>query len=204
MLKNIFFGALVLVGCWSCRPEPDNMQLLDELVVSTNFDPAADFSEYATYVISKDTIGFVSNTDPKDTIRVYSTNFQYPRKVIEAVETDLNVHFEKVERDDDPDLGINIYVVSNLNLFQEIVYPSYYSYYYGYSGYYYYPYIQTYASNTATLVVEIIDLKNRGANNQVKVVWNAYMGDVINSVNFEQQSVDAIHQAFDQSPYLGQ
>jgi hypothetical protein len=62
--------------------------------------------------------------------------------------------------------------------------------------------VQTYAQNTATLVVEMIDLKNRNANNQVKIVWNAYMGDVVNSVNYEQQSIDAIKTAVRQSPYL--
>jgi hypothetical protein len=201
MFQKFLFAGFIASACWSCRPEPDGAELLDELVVSTNYDPSADFSEYSTYVLPTDTIGFVSNTDEDDTIRVYSSSFQYPRKVIQAAQAELDNMFTRVSRDEDPDLGINIYVVSNLNLFQQVVYPTYYSYYYGYSGYYYYPYIQTYATNTATLVVEIVDLKNRN-NNQVKVIWNAYMGDVINSLDFEQQSVDAIHQAFLQSPYI--
>jgi hypothetical protein len=201
MFRKFFFAGFIASACWSCRPEPDGVELLDELVVSTNYDPSADFSEYSTYVLPTDTIGFVSNTNSKDTIRVYSSSFPYPRKVIQAAQAELDNLFTRVSRDEDPDLGINIYVVSNLNLFQQVVYPSYYSYYYGYSGYYYYPYVQTYATNTATLVVEIVDLKNRN-NNQVKVIWNAYMGDVVNSLDFEQQSVDAIHQAFLQSPYI--
>jgi hypothetical protein len=201
MFRKFLFAGLIASACWSCRPEPDGAELLDELVVSTNYDPSADFSSYSTYVLPTDTIGFVSNTNSNDTIRVYSSSFQYPRKVIQAAQAELDNMFTRVSRDEDPDLGINIYVVSNLNLFQQVVYPTYYSYYYGYSGYYYYPYIQTYATNTATLVIEIVDLKNRN-NNQVKVIWNAYMGDVINSLDLEQQSVDAIHQAFLQSPYI--
>jgi hypothetical protein len=198
-LSGIFAASLILS---SCHQEPDNMKLLDELVVSTQFDPDANFSEYQTYSIATDTIGFVSNVDPDDTIRTYENDFQYPRKVIEAVNGEVSSHLTKVQRNENPDIGINIYVVTNLNLYQQVVYPSYNSYYYGYGGYYYYPYVQTYSSNTATLVVEFVDLKNRDANNQVKVVWNAYMGDVINSIDFEQQSVDAIKQAFVQSPYL--
>ena len=201
MFRKILFAGFVASAFWSCRPEPDSTKLYDELVVSTNYDPAADFSDYSTYVLPTDTIGYVSNTDPDDTIRIYSSSFPYPRKVIQAAAANLDNLYTRVDREDDPDLGVNIYVVSNLNLFQQVVYPSYYSYYYGYSGYYYYPYVQTYAYNTATLVIEIVDLKNRN-NNQVKVIWNAYMGDVINSLDYEQQSVDGVHQAFLQSPYL--
>ena len=193
---------------WSCQQEPDDIRLLDDLVVSTNYDTetfgsgASTTPQYATYAIPKDTIGFITNTDPDDTIRTYSTSFKYPRLVIDAVKTNMAANgYELVDLDQNPDLGVNVYIVTDLNLFQQVVYPNYYSSYYGYGGYYYYPYVQTYAYNTATLVVELIDLKNRNGN-KVKVVWNAYMGDVINSVDYEQQSVDAIHQAFVQSPYL--
>lgn len=208
MKYNILIIGLVAILCGSCQFEPDNLKLLDELVVSTNYDPeafpgTAEPIEYITYALPKDTIGYVSNRNANDTIRVYSSSFQYPRLVINAIQQNMDqMGYSKVEVNEDPDIGVNVYVVADLNLFQQVVYPSYYSGYYGYGGYYYYPYVQTYAYNTATLVVEMVDLKNRSGN-QVKVVWNAYMGDVINSVDYEQQSVDAIHQAFEQSPYLG-
>lgn len=206
MKYKILIIGLVAILFGSCQFEPDNLKLLDELVVSTNYDPEAFPGnappEYATYALPTDTIGYVSNRNANDTIRVYSTSFPYPRLVINAVKQNMDdLGYSRVEVDEDPDIGVNVYVVSDLNLFQQVVYPSYYSGYYGYGGYYYYPYVQTYAYNTATLIVEMVDLKNRSGN-QVKVVWNAYMGDVINSVDYEQQSVDAIHQAFEQSPYL--
>lgn len=187
----------------ACEPQLDNLKLMDQLVVSTNFDPEADFSEYVTYAIPKDTIGFVTNENPNDTIRIYSAAFQYPRKVIDKVKSNMNSFgYTQVDRTENPDVGVNIYVVSDLNLFQQVVYPNYYyPGYYGYGGYYYYPYVQTYAYHTATLIVELVDLKNRSGNN-VKVVWNAYMGDVVSSVDYEQQSLDAIDQAFVQSDYL--
>lgn len=205
--KFLLIG-VVMTLCGACQFEPDMVKLLDDLVVSTNYDPET-FSEtepadYLTYAVPTDTIGYVSNTNANDTIRVYSNGFHYPRLVINAVKESMEadgMDYQRVGIDEDPDIGINVYVVADLNLFQQVVYPSYYSGYYGYGGYYYYPYVQTYAYNTATLVVEMVDLKNRSGN-QVKVVWNAYMGDVINSVDYEQQSVDAIHQAFEQSPYL--
>lgn len=202
-MKKIIILFVGLPLLWSCKPEADELKLLDELVVSTNFDDEADFNEYLTYAIPKDTIGYVSNTNRNDTIRVFSNAFPYPRLVIDKVKQNMNAKgYTQVDRTEDPDVGVNIYVVIDLNLFQQVVYPNYYyPGYYGYGGFYYYPYVQTYAYNTGTLVVELVDLKNRSGNN-VKVVWNAYMGDVINSVDYEQQSVDAIDQAFEQSPYL--
>jgi hypothetical protein len=202
IMKRYLFILAVIPALWSCEPEPDNLRLLDQLVVSTNFDPQAAFGTYTHYTIPKDTIGYVSNTS-RDTIWTFTTAQPYPRKVIETVRNQMDsLGFTYVERDKDPDVGMNIYIIENLNLFQQVYYPNYYSNYYGYGGYYYYPIVQTYAQNTATLVVEMIDLKNRNASNQVKIVWNAYMGDVVNSVNYEQQSISAIKTAFKQSDYL--
>lgn len=202
IMKRYLFVLAVIPALWSCEPEPDNLRLLDQLVVSTNFDPDTEFQSFDTYTIPTDTIGYVSNTS-RDTIWTYTAAQPYPRRMIQTVREQMDsIGLTYVGRDQDPDVGMNIYIIENLNLFQQVYYPNYYSNYYGYGGYYYYPIVQTYAQNTATLVVEMIDLKNRNANNQVKIVWNAYMGDVVNSVNYEQQSIDAIRTAVRQSPYL--
>lgn len=197
------FMLLLTVGAVlsACAPEPDTLKLLDELVVSTNFDTEADFSEFLTYATPTDTIGYL-NDNPNDTLLVYSNSFPYPRKVIQAVRAGMeSMGYTRVDADEDPDVGMNIYVVQNIDLYQQVYYPPYYGGYYGYYGYSYYPYVQSYVSNTATLIVEMVDLKNVSGN-KVKVVWNAYMGDIISALDYEQQSVDAIDQAFAQSSYL--
>lgn len=202
VMKQILFFLAVIPALWGCEPEADNLRLLDQLVVSTNFDPDTDFQKFTTYTISKDTIGYVSNTS-RDTIWAYTSSQPYPRDVINAVRRQMDsIGYQYTDRTGDPDVGMNIYIIENLNLFQQVYYPNYYSNYYGYGGYYYYPIVQTYAQNTATLVVEMVDLKDRNANNQVKIVWNAYMGDVVNSVDYNKQSTDGIKTAFKQSPYL--
>jgi hypothetical protein len=192
---------LVVAMVMACEPEPDQRKLYDQLVVSTNYDPAANFGAYHTYVISTDTIGFYSN-QTSDTI-LTNNDSDLVRPIINKVKGNLNVRgFEQVALEENPDLGINISIVNNLNLFQQVVDPGYYSNYYGYGSYYYYPYIQTYVDNTGTLVLEIIDLKNRNANNQVKVVWASYMGDLISTVDRLKQTEEGIDQAFAQSPYV--
>lgn len=193
------------LALFGCQTEPDNYVLFDEMVVSTNYDPEATFRNYTTYAIPTDTIGFLSNTNRNDTILVSQPqNNHYPRRVLQQVMQNMNNRgYSRVARNENPDLGVNVYVVRDLNLFQQVVYPNYYyPYYYGYGAYSYYPYINTYAYNTGALVVEVIDLKNISPDNKVKVIWNAYMGDVYSTIDLVQQSADAIDQAFTQSNYL--
>jgi len=202
MQKLLFILAGAVMLC-SCQKEPDNLRLYDELVVSTNFDRDAAFGSYATYAIPTDTIGFISSTNPNDTIRT-SPQSSYPRKVLQQVIQNMNDReYTRVDRNQNPDLGVNVYVVNDLNFFQQAAYPSYYyPYYYGYGSYYSYPYVNTYAYNTGALVVELVDLKNVTPDNKVRVIWRAYMGDVYSAIHPEEESVEAIDQAFIQSTYL--
>jgi hypothetical protein len=204
-LSIIIFTALA----WGCQTEPDSAKLIDQMVVSTNFDPEADFAAYTTYAIPTDTIGFVSNNST-DTI-ITSPESTFPRQVLSVIRRNLDDRgYVRVARNENPDVGVNVMVVNDFNLFQEVVYPggygypgSYYSGYYGYGSYYYYPYVNTYAYNTGVLIIELVDLKNRTPDNKVKVVWDAYLGDVYSTIDRAKQSEDAINQAFIQSPYLG-
>jgi hypothetical protein len=211
-MKKLVPILLILAFFFACHPEPDSQQLIDQLAVATNYDAATDFSKYKTYAIATDTIGLISNKT-SDTIIVASKS-QFPRPVITAVKSNLDSRgYQQVDRMSDPDLGINILVVNDFNVFQQVVYPNYYgggygypgnyySGYYGYNSFYSYPYINTYAYNTGVLIVEIVDLRNKSLDNKVKVVWDAYMGDVYSTLDLVQESVDAVNQAFSQSPYL--
>lgn len=212
-MKRTFHFAVIVIAAalgWSCQTEPDSAKLIDEMVVSTNYDTEADFSAYTTYAIPTDTIGFITNTAATDTIITYPQS-SFPRNVLNKIRSNLEVRgYTRVGKDQDPDLGINVMVVNDFNVFQEIVYPNYYGYpgnyypgYYGYGSYYYYPYVNTYAYNTGVLIIEMVDLKNRTPDNKVRVVWDAYLGDVYSTIDREQQSAEAIDQAFIQSPYIG-
>ena len=202
-MKRFFLLAAAL-AFWGCDPEPDNLKLLDELVVSTNYDRNADFGSYATFSLPVDTIGFISNSS-NDTILVHSRS-ELVRPILSEVKSNMQSRgYTLVHKSENPDIAVNVFIVNDINLFQQVVYPNYYyPYYYGYSSsfYYSYPYVETFVNNTGALVVEIVDLINRNPSNQVKVIWTAYMGDIINTVDRLQQSVDAIDQAFVQSPYL--
>ena len=202
----VFLGALMFI-LWSCEPKDDTLKLLDQLVVSTNYDNTAQFNSYSTYSMATDTIGFVSNQS-NDTI-ITQTDNDYPRPILQKLQQNLSAKgYTRVDKNQNPDLRINVYVVNDFNLYQTLnyssfYYPSYYGYGYGYGSYYGYPYVSTYATNTGSLVVEILDLKNVTPDNKVKVLWSAYMGDVYSTIDLIKQSEDAIDQAFAQSPYIG-
>ena len=212
-MSKICSYIVIAVGmlAWSCQTEPDSEKLIDQMVVSTNFDPEASFEAYTTYAIPTDTIGFISNNST-DTLLI-SPSSSFPRHVLNAIRAELDARgYQRVTKDQDPDLGVNVVVANDFNVFQDIVYPNYYGYpgnyypgYYGYGSYYSYPYpyVNTYAYNTGVLIIELVDLKNRNSSNEVKVVWDAYLGDLYSTIDRNAQSAEAIEQAFIQSPYIG-
>lgn len=203
MKKYILVYAGLLLAMTACETPLDGRKLMDEFVVVTNYDTEADFSSYATYAIPTDTIGFLTNTDRNDTLMLQS-EYDFPRPVLEKIKSELNKRgYTRVARNENPDLGVTVTLVNDYNLFQQVIYPSgYYSGYYGYGSWFYYPYVNTYAYNTGVLVIELVDLKNRNAQNQVKVIWNSYMGDVYATNTPREDAVDAIDQAFVQSAYI--
>ena len=89
-MRKINFGVIILVS-WllaACQTEPDSVKLVDQLVVSTNFDPEANFEAYTTYAIPTDTIGFVSNNS-SDTIIVFPES-SFPRTVLNTITDNLD------------------------------------------------------------------------------------------------------------------
>lgn len=208
MRKYIVLAGVIWIAVSSCQPPTDTMRLLDELVVSTSYDNEVNFAQYTTYSIATDTIGLVSNKSPNDTILTQGKS-AYPRSVLLKVQSKMSgIGYNRVDNNEDADLRINVYVVNDFNLFQEVVYsnysyPSYYGYGYGYGSFYGYPYVNTYATNTGSLVIEILDLKNITPDKKVRVIWSAYMGDVYSTIDLIRQSEEAIDQAFVQSTYLG-
>lgn len=203
MKKYILVYAAMLLVFASCETPLDERKLTDDFVVITNFDTEADFSSYATYAIPTDTIGLITNTNVNDTLLLQSEE-DFPRPVLDKIRANLNARgYTRVGRNEDPDIGVTVTLVEDFNIFQQVVYPTgYYSGYYGYGSWYYYPYVNTYAYSTGVLIIELVDLKNRNAQNEVKVIWNSYMGDVFSSRNPKDDAAEAIDQAFVQSDYI--
>ena len=197
---------VVIFIIWGCEPKPDSAELLDQLVVQTHNDDTVAYALYTTFAIPSDTIALYSNVtnDP------YITETDYPdfvRPIVNTVITNMtNRNYTQVSKKASPDLGVNISIVHDYNVYQSVYGGGYGGGYYGYGGYYGgyggYPYVVTTEENRGSLIVEIVDLKNKTVDNKVKVVWVATLSDFFNALDEKQESIDAINQAFKQSPYI--
>ena len=74
-------------------------------------------------------------------------------------------------------------------------------------GGWYYPYPVTYSYDTGTLIMEMVDLRqpvDQSNQNKLPVIWHAYASGLLygNSHFNMQLTLNAVNQAFAQSPYL--
>lgn len=185
---------LSMFTLFGCGTQPQLSELVNDMVVLTNFDETINYSQYATYTMPMDTIGLVSNTSNNE----YLAN-DYAKLITAAVQRNLDqTNHTQVDSAAGPNIGVNIFVVNDLSVVQSVYYPSYYyPSYYGYSGYYGYGGIPTYSYfQQAALVIEFVDLSNN------KSVWVANIGDLVNSFDTSTKTREAIDQAFVQSPFL--
>lgn len=203
--------AAVLIGITltGCVREPEMADLVKYMVVQTEYDTDQIndgqniFNAYNTFYLREDTLGFVS-TYSNDTILLDQpgTRADFVNAVIDSVAAHTETRgFERVEADQNPDFAINIVVLENFSFFQTVSYPGYYSGYYGYYGGYYGPIVNTYTSNFVTLVIEVVDIKH-AVDNKYKVVWSAYIGDLLTTFDRKNKILYAVSQAFEQSPYF--
>jgi hypothetical protein len=193
----------------SCSIRPELGDLVKNMVVQTSKADNINFSNYVTFAIPEDTLGLLSNVTD-DTLIVGEYAQVTTAKMIEKM---LDAGYEQVDKTEDPDLGINAFILDNQGVFQSYTYspgflgfpgynyPGYWGYG-GFGGYYGYPLVQNFSYQTGTMVIELVDLKNRTPDNKFQVVWVAKIGDVYTSDDQLGIMVRSINQAFDQSSYL--
>src|SRR6186713_2467394 len=201
----VLFSVSVL---FSCRKEPSTEDLKLEQVVATDRDLSANFSSYATYFIS-DTVSVVAS-DSKDSILTDAKALQ----MVNAVKTNMNARgYTFKTRAQGPDLGLRLTVIKDITRtavcggWWDGWYGYYPPWYWGcyYCGGYYYPWCTTYTYTIGTSTLYLFDIKNQGANHNIRALWGATMFGVFSTTN-NQKNADltttAINQAFAQSTYL--
>ena len=190
---------------------PEDADLVNHMVVQTEYDTSRIksgdniFNTYSKFYLRLDTMGYVFNNPGADTILIdpiKSGTYYFVSPVVDEIASKItNAGFDLVAENANPDFAVKVVVLENFSYYQSISYP-YYSGYYGYNGYYY-PVVSTYYSNSATLLIEIVDVKNFMNNgNKYVVVWRAYIGDLLVTLDLTGRTVDAVDRAFNQSPYI--
>ena len=206
--KTLLILALVSVLI-SCRKIPDTEDLSLQQVVATDRDLDADFSSYSTYFIP-DSVSVVAN-DPDDSVLTGPLALQ----LVTAVKTNMNNrgYTFRPRAQGLPDLGLRLTVIKDITRtavcggWWDGWYGWYPPYWYGcyYCGGYYYPWCTTYTYTIGTSTLYMFDVKNQGANHNIRALWGATMFGVFSTTNNQTNAdltANAINQAFSQSPYV--
>jgi hypothetical protein len=212
---TILVSLLALTGCTKYPDLNDPERQKD--VSITYYDNTVNFNNYKTYSIV-DTVGFVENEGDSIYVRPSKRSESIKNKIISRMNA---AGFEQVDTSSNPDLILNAHLIS-LNIeyagyvggYWDMGYyygydPYYYgsTNYWGYPGYsYYYPYgyAYSYSSTYGSLLMEIIDRKNRNeGTEQLKVIWSGIVAGTLNTSTEINSRIDSgINECFDQSTYL--
>jgi len=209
MKLKTFLVILFVSVLFSCRKEPNTEDLKLEQVVATDRDLAANFSNYATFFIS-DTVSIVASASTDSIL-----TGPMAKQMVDAVKANMTTrgYTFKPRAQGLPDLGFRLTVIKDITRTAVCggwwdgwwgYYPPWYWGCY-YCGGYYYPWCTTYTYTIGTSTLYLFDIKNQGANHNIRALWGATMFGVFSTTN-NQTNADltttAINQAFAQSTYL--
>ncbi|MCS6974424.1 MAG: DUF4136 domain-containing protein [Cyclobacteriaceae bacterium] len=208
MRKQIGWFIITVFVLTGCRMEPDLGELVQDMVVQTRYDQESVsptfnvFGTYDKFTMRIDTMGLVS-TRYRDTLLVDGSGQDFVKSVTRRVRDKfLEAGYTRVTPQQNPDFAVNVILLDNFSFFQAVNYAPFYSWYWGYYGYWF-PYVTTYSASYGTLVIEVVDIKNYAANgNRYKVIWKAFIGDIYASIDRNSKTLEAVNQAFAQSPYI--
>lgn len=211
--------ALMAVVFVSCQKDPSTSGLRGEYLVYTNHDTEASFSTIDTYyipdsilLIGKEKVDQAGNKEA-----VYWKDGD-AQALINAFVVAMNqrgfMRITDPEQRSTADAGFQLSYVENTTYFVGYDHPywwSYYPYYWepAYWGAWYgwyYPFVVTYYGyTTGSLLAEMVDLRSEaGQNRSLPVLWNCYISGLIGNdgkINIPR-TIEAIDEAFAQSPYL--
>ncbi len=207
IIKALLSGMFLLLLLSSCSKDVvNNLSAEEKPLYITNLSPSVSFSGYGTYSLA-DSVAVISNNQLVDRVRT-----DYDAALIAAIATQMTARgFTRVGHGDNPDIGISVSrVYSDRTGF--IDYGSYWGgyggywdpYYWGYGGYnYYFPtMIGTYTITEGGVTVDMFDLKNAAANNQLSLMWTGLIRGT-GTFNAARTTTHA-EALFSQSPYIGQ
>src|SRR5579864_3647964 len=206
-MKKILFGIIIIAMSAGCYKSPNTDQLSSGLVVLTNYDSGIQFNGYKTFVLPP-YVGLISNSS-SDTI----LDPQHGDTILNEIKTNLeNRGYTEVPNDHEADIGVGVTALKEVTLVTGWYpgswwgYPGWGGCYWYYCGWYpwYPPYYPTYVYQTGSLVVELVDLKNVDKpGDKLDVIWTNWNGGALgSSATNLQNALNAINQAFVQSPYI--
>ncbi len=218
-IKQLLLLAIVgVMALASCQKDPSTSGLDNEYLVYTAHDASADFSAIGTYYIPDSIllIGSHAINEEGEKVSKYWKDAD-AMTLINTIVSQLNaLGYARITDGalrTSADVGLQPSYVEQSTYFVGYNDP----YWWGYYPYYwmpsywgpwygwYYPFSVYYGYTTGSLLVEMVDLNSEsGSGKSLPILWNAYISGLIDGNNrFETAAaVEALEQAFAQSPYL--
>ncbi len=207
-MKKILIISAVALLAFACQKEPYSQDSDGEYLVYTS--PAKDvtFSDFRTFDIA-DSVLVIGQTK-----KPYYSKSNNALALIQAYRTNMeNLGYIYLPSNPDAQLGIQVTYAEDTQKFVQyyddpywwLDYPGYWpaGYWGNWTGWYYpYPVVYTYTTNA--LITDMVDLTAGEQNGKLKIVWSCYIGGPASaSINYDvKRMIDAVDQAFEQSPYL--
>lgn len=200
---TIFILAAVCSILASCQKDPDTDKLDNNYLVYTNYDSNADFSSIGSFYVI-DSILIIGNSEKP----AYWNNSN-SQKIVNA----YNDGFEgcgyiRMPAPEEADVILQLSYINNTYYFSSFGPGPWWNSYPGYWNWggwgWYYPYSFNYSYSTGSIIAELVDTNApTPQNDKLTVVWNSYICGLLNGNNLSlSRTMDAIKQAFVQSPYL--
>jgi hypothetical protein len=205
MLKYFSIASIVFLGFGCAKYPTDSVTTEENDMIGTLYDVNADFSSYKTFAIV-DSVLLIQREDgePKPDTGVS----RHSDRIISLLSQNMQARgYTRVHKDSAPDLGIDASLLNDENVGSYTYwggYPGYWGWY-GYSYWYPWPTTTYYRYEIGTLVINMVDFKNRDEiDKELNVIWhNVGAGLVGSSSSYNANRIDrAIEIMFEQSPYL--
>lgn len=208
MKKLLLFALAVTAFFSSCEKDPDMNKLDSDFAVYTNYDNSVQFSKFNSFYLP-------------DSILVAGSglNSQYwkdenAQKIINRVADEMTGRgYTRVDDKTKADIGLQLgYAQQTTQIIGSVGYPGYNWWGAGFWGFgwsgWYYPYPVSYSYDTGTLITEMVDLTGKLVDPDKKVdlpvIWHTYASGLLyGSSHIDMQlTLNAVDQAFEQSPYI--
>mgnify|MGYP000095014611 FL=1 len=185
LLFPLFMLAMIVT---SCEKDPDMNKLDSDYSVYTDYDNSVHFNEFSTYYLPD------SILVPDNSLKANYWKDENAQNIISAVAHEMEQKgYVRTEDKEKANVGIQLsYAQQRIQMT---------------TGGWYYPYPVTYSYDTGTLIMEMVDLRqpaDKSNQNKLPVIWHAYASGLLygNSHFNMQLTLNAVNQAFAQSPYL--
>lgn len=201
LILTLLVASVLLVS--SCQKDPDTDKLDGSYLVYTNYDTGTDFKSLGSYYVI-DSILIIGNSE-----KATYWNNANSQKIADAFAAKLALAgYEAADSEVDADIVLQLSYVNTtyyFNVYNPGPWWNSYPGYWNWGGWgWYYPYSFSYSYSTGSIIGELVDTNApTPLNDKLTVVWNTYICGLLNGNNLSlSRTMEAIDQAFEQSPYL--